>query len=382
MHFQRIAVSGSAGIGKSTLCYKLANVLGYPLLPDVTDAILCKYGYSGWREVTSQEEIVKIRFEALERKIEQENSNEFFVSDKSVVDYLGYWDLNTSRNATKSESEQYEMYVSDQIKRYDLVLLLMWGRLPLEDIPRRNVDEVHQFHVHSAITFRLLQFKAPFVVFNQKAMKSSNDILTCLSKIRHGNKVEKHIGLFIGTFDPPTNAHLDCALKALELLDEIWFCPNPDNPNSTRTHLPLTERARMLSLIVSDHPGLKVYLREKNPYVDSSKKSRPRCELIEEIQNKHPTIKLWIIIGTDKLKTPVYQSPDQLICETGHIIFPRPHEPSPDMITKFDLWIVMPPAGSESSSEVKVLLKKGLNANHLLPQRVVQYIYTHKLYSE
>jgi uridine kinase len=32
MHFRRIAVSGSAGIGKTTLCHSLSDVLGHVLI--------------------------------------------------------------------------------------------------------------------------------------------------------------------------------------------------------------------------------------------------------------------------------------------------------------------------------------------------------------
>jgi len=201
------------------------------------DTVLKEHGYSSWRNVSSPTEAVDIRLDGLKRKIESEANRETFISDKSVIDYLAYWDLNTASDASREDCERFESAVADHLWRYGLILLLLWGRIPIQELGRRRVDRVHQFRVHSAITRRMLQLRAPFVVFDQLATPSDDELCERITELSNRSTParSRQVGLFIGTFDPPTNGHLKCAKRALEFLDEVWFCPNPDNPHCVRS---------------------------------------------------------------------------------------------------------------------------------------------------
>ena len=381
MNDQRIAVSGSAGIGKSALCSRLAGAYGYPLIPDMIDTVLRKHGYGSWRDVGSPTEAVDIRLDGLQRKIESETNSETFISDKSVIDYLAYWDLNTASDASHEDRERFESAVADHLGRYDLILLLLWGRMPIQKLDRRRVDRVHQFRVHSAITRRMLQLRDPFVVFDQLATPS-DELCERITELSHRATParSRQVGLFIGTFDPPTNGHLKCAMRALELLDEVWFCPNPDNPHCARRHLPCHNRANMLELVVRDQPGLCVYMREHNPYMDDSRTVRPRSKLLAEVRRKNPLAQFWVLLGTDKLREEVYRASEPEIQQTGHIVFERSDPPDLEAIAKLDFWVTLPTVGKESSTEVKKRVSQGADVWDLVPRAVGEYINTHDVY--
>jgi len=223
----------------------------YPSIPDFIDSVLTEHGYRSWKQVNSNAEAVNIRLEALRHKISQEVQNPKFISDKSVIDYFAYWQLNTVEHASLEDQERFESAVTDHLRHYDLILLLLWGRMGIEPTEARQADRCHQFRVHSEITGWMLRLRAPFAVFDQFVCARDADLRKQVENLAsQPNPTSlRQIGLFIGTFDPPTNGHLACALRALEFVDEVWFCPNPDNPTCPREHQPLAHRARMLALL-------------------------------------------------------------------------------------------------------------------------------------
>ena len=45
----------------------------------------------------------------------------------------------------------------------------------------------------------------------------------------------KLVGLLLGSFDPPHIGHIDAALQAINLVDEVWFVPAWQNPCQDKT---------------------------------------------------------------------------------------------------------------------------------------------------
>ena len=191
----------------------------------------------------------------------------------------------------------------------------------------------------------------------------------------------RQIGLFIGTFDPVTNGHIKCANRAIKLLDELWFCPNPDNPKCKRVHLPLADRIQMLKLAIQGKQGFRVYVRDKNPYIPVPKKGKPRSLLIREVHRKYRTVQFWIVIGGDKLNNQAYVDPEAELKRTGHIIFKRASLAHMEVMRRLDLFILLQGIGSESSSEVKERLADGLPVDDVVPRSVAKYIHSKGLYA-
>ena len=138
----RIAVSGAAGTGKSTLAAALAAKLGVPLVPDFVEEVLREHGKDSWRGINDTRIRKTIRMVALERKIAAESVAEAFVSDKSVVDYLAYWVMNQMEFETKEQNQAVLDMVRAHVGRYTHRLFLPY-RADVEPGPTRNADLVH-----------------------------------------------------------------------------------------------------------------------------------------------------------------------------------------------------------------------------------------------
>jgi pantetheine-phosphate adenylyltransferase len=65
--------------------------------------------------------------------------------------------------------------------------------------------------------------------------------------------------VYPGTFDPPTNGHMDVALRASAIFDEVVIAvsDNPSNPSKS-TLFSVNERIEMLREIVKDKPNISV----------------------------------------------------------------------------------------------------------------------------
>jgi len=172
----RIVISGSAGIGKTTLSQYISSNLNYPLIPDFLDVILNERGYRRFREV-NYEEGRQIRIEALERKIKAEFENPNFVSDKGVADYLAYWLISGMLNATNKENDRFFEATKDHIKIYDLVVIPPFGRFKIKANDIRMPSEHVQLRNHITIKGIYAELNIPFIEYSLDLNKSQQSIM-------------------------------------------------------------------------------------------------------------------------------------------------------------------------------------------------------------
>jgi nicotinamide riboside kinase len=125
---QRIAISGSAGVGKTTLASRLARVLGVPLVGE------------GMREYieTSGVDLHSIGWEGMralvarlwdERREAEERAADGFVADRSSYDFAAFWlNYRFAKDDSQTDRLMEEALRGD---RYDAVYVLAWGSIPL-----------------------------------------------------------------------------------------------------------------------------------------------------------------------------------------------------------------------------------------------------------
>ncbi len=125
---RRIALSGSAGTGKTTLGRRLASEMGVAYIDELMrrrlEAGLRLEGLSrdGWRAL--------VRELWREQRDLQEQAREGFVADRSSLDYAAFW-LHYGLHEDEGETRAFFAEMAAASAELDAIVLFPWGVLPL-----------------------------------------------------------------------------------------------------------------------------------------------------------------------------------------------------------------------------------------------------------
>ncbi|HEY0867782.1 MAG TPA: nicotinate-nucleotide adenylyltransferase [Fimbriimonas sp.] len=194
------------------------------------------------------------------------------------------------------------------------------------------------------------------------------------------------IGILGGTFDPPHVGHLALARAAqtqLEL-DEVLFLPaarNPLKPRSSRTDG--KHRLEMVRRLVQNEDRMAVSDMELTRGGVSY-----TVDTLGELHMVQPA-DYWFILGADALRGfGEWKSPHRLLrlCRLAVAVRP-PMSPQDALVRlpeeyreKVDI-VSMPPMAM-SSTEIRERLARGKGTLDWVPETVLRYIQTNKLYRE
>lgn len=146
---ERIAISGSAGVGKSTLAVALAGKLGVPYIPEGMREYL-ESGAPGLHALSRaglRDLLLRLWSERLEREAAAPNG---FVADRSSYDFAAFWMFYRFAEADDPFTESYLRAAMDPT-RYDVVALLPFGVIPLVEDGVRSTNPWRQLHTHLLI---------------------------------------------------------------------------------------------------------------------------------------------------------------------------------------------------------------------------------------
>ena len=144
---QRIAISGSAGVGKSTLAKALAAECGVPYIPEgmreyleSTKVDLHDLGVAGLRALVLR---------LWEERQEAEARYSSFVADRASYDFVAFWMFY----GFAREDADTERLISGALRRdrYDEVFVLPWGSIPLVADGIRSTNRFAQLQVQAMI---------------------------------------------------------------------------------------------------------------------------------------------------------------------------------------------------------------------------------------
>lgn len=191
----------------------------------------------------------------------------------------------------------------------------------------------------------------------------------------------KRIGLFGGTFDPPTFAHLRVgkeAVRALDL-DSLWYIPTSQNPlKMDREPTPAHLRLAMLKVLLSEHPELSIDTVEL-----CQKSVSYSVDTVRFLQEKHREQRFVFILGMDAYNSlPRWKNANELVQLVDFAVFKRPgferqdHPLTPSMQVQFLDELEM----DISSTEVRDRIRDGMGFSDLVPEQVVHLIRNHGLY--
>ncbi|SCA63562.1 Probable nicotinate-nucleotide adenylyltransferase [Chlamydiales bacterium SCGC AG-110-M15] len=198
----------------------------------------------------------------------------------------------------------------------------------------------------------------------------------------------KNIGIFGGTFDPIHFGHLNLAIQMLEgqNLDEIWFCPAQLSPHKLDAQpVSSSHRLRMLEIAIDGFDSFKILDRElKRPPPSYTIDTIEDLLNDEKLKNNHYSL----ILSDDaverfhqwhRVKDLVELVPLLLGSRHGQNSLGETNEGTLSQAIQSGLkkTLIM----EISSTLLRDRLKKNLYCLHLLPHKVLDYIYENHLYS-
>ncbi|NGX45445.1 MAG: Nicotinate-nucleotide adenylyltransferase [Chlamydiae bacterium] len=187
------------------------------------------------------------------------------------------------------------------------------------------------------------------------------------------------IGFLGGTFDPIHFGHLNLALEIAERkgLDKVLFCPakispfKQDAPASVSTD----HRLKMVEMAIAPIKGFElsdIELKREGPSYT--------IDTIRTLQEENPGAEYHLILGGDVATTLLqWKEAAALLKLAPPYIGKRPG--SEVSIPGLEVGEVTIPGFDISSTALRERLKAGLYCGHLIPQPVLDYICSHRLYS-
>ena len=202
-----------------------------------------------------------------------------------------------------------------------------------------------------------------------------------------GRLSKKRVGFYGGTFDPIHIGHLALAIELSERhhLDEVLFCPAGLAPNKEHTK-PLASyahRYRMVEEAISSFPNFAL--------IDLEREEGEPSYTVDTLTLLHkllPGTELFLLLADDTAMTwPSWKGPEQILSLAKPLIARRlreeaPFDRLPSPIGKaVAAGMTQTPLIEISSTQIRGRIKKKLPCHHLLPQKVLDYIMNHQLYS-
>ena len=199
--------------------------------------------------------------------------------------------------------------------------------------------------------------------------------------------MSKLVGIMGGTFNPIHNGHIAIAeIVRRELrLDEVRFIPTGDPPHK-QVHLPAKYRLAMVKLAIADKPGFTVsdveIRRAGTSYT---------YQTLEEINRREPEAELVFSVGGDMLRDlGHWRNPGEILSRAALAAVQRPgadmdavRGAAERLRREYGATVhLMRECGPKiSSTQIRALVREGMDIGALVPPEVENYIRANKLYS-
>ena len=183
----------------------------------------------------------------------------------------------------------------------------------------------------------------------------------------------QRLGFFGGCFNPPTIAHYQLALKAIEIanLDKLYFVPMGDYYKK-ESLIPSINRYEMLEFMVAGNPKLDVSAIQIN-----QKKDLQAIDTFRLIQKEFSENEIFYIMGSDNFeKIDTWKDSEELINSYNYIILSRNNFKANNVIVVDSIDSLK----KISSSLVREKIALGESISNLVTKEVEKYILEKGLY--
>jgi len=185
----RIAISGTAGTGKTTLGKLISRFIGPEFVPDINDVVLKEMGYESGKQLfdeRGQEGHIDWHIRAIQAKIDHDEQHNDYVADKSVYDFGARSLVRIYPNGRELgiNDEQHEI-VMDALQRgrnlYDRVIFMPLVDRPVEDNNMRTTDVKQRFRFNVVLLGLYSAFDVPIETYDFNFSDAPDKVLKDLS---------------------------------------------------------------------------------------------------------------------------------------------------------------------------------------------------------
>lgn len=151
----RIGLTGPTSTGKTSLAQEFSVQLGVPFLNVDTTTELNKFGFKSHAELLAAGLSANRAFQAhlIGKRAELLEANPVFITDRTPLDSLVYYYMESMRHP-HPEDEALQQFVFDTCAKYDALVLVRYGNLPLKE----NGVRIHSdmYHRTTDMLFKYL----------------------------------------------------------------------------------------------------------------------------------------------------------------------------------------------------------------------------------
>lgn len=198
--------------------------------------------------------------------------------------------------------------------------------------------------------------------------------------------MNRRIGIYGGTFDPIHFGHINAALGVMEYhhLDQVWFSLAKKNPLKHHQPASCAHRLKMLEIALADLPQFHIITHEIEREGPSYTIDTLKALRAEEELNHHETT-FFLILGEDSAATfSQWHQPEEIV-KLVQLLFIRRCRPDNAVLRDsamqdFDQLYTPIQVMEISASKVRERIQKEQYIGHLVPAKVIDYIYQNHLY--
>ena len=192
--------------------------------------------------------------------------------------------------------------------------------------------------------------------------------------------MNKHIGLFFGSFNPVHIGHLIIANHMANEtdLDQVWMVVSPQNPFKDKKSLAKDrDRYNLVHLAIGDNPKLSV-----SDIEFSMPKPSYTIDTLTYLKEKYPNKIFYLIMGGDNVPTlPKWKNSELLIENYKIYVYKRPGYDLGPLASHPNITSVEAPLLDISSTHIRQLIKERKSIQYLMPDAARLEIETSSIYS-
>jgi nicotinate-nucleotide adenylyltransferase len=193
--------------------------------------------------------------------------------------------------------------------------------------------------------------------------------------------MNKHIGLFFGSFNPVHIGHLIIANHMANEtdLDQVWMVVSPQNPFKDKKSLAKDrDRYNLVHLAIGDNPKLSV-----SDIEFSMPKPSYTIDTLTYLKEKYPNKIFYLIMGGDNVPTlPKWKNSEFLIENYKIYVYKRPGYDLGPLASHPNITSVEAPLLDISSTHIRQLIKERKSIQYLVPDAARLEIERSSIYSD